>query len=63
MITVKYREPGDFLSDQPPSEMKKAVVEGDVVVDFDDGWVKVSTKHGELRFAVMAHMVVEITGS
>lgn len=63
MVTIIYREPGDFMSEEKPGEVKKFITEArDAQPHIEDGWVMVRTRGGRLLFAVQSHKVLEVKG-
>jgi len=63
MITVTYREPGDFLSDEKPGEVKTYSTAAESAQPYiEDGWLMVRIHGGRVIFGVQAHKVLEIKG-
>lgn len=63
MITITYREPGDFLSDEKPGDVKKMIITTTPArVGVDDGWIVVRDNFARVLFMVAAHKVIDVTG-
>jgi len=63
MITVTYREPGDFMIDEKPGAEKKIIITAmPARVGVEDGWVIVRDNFARVLFMVAAHKVIDVQG-
>lgn len=63
MITVRYREPSDFLSDAPNPLTQFFVTNDDAAYpSLEDGWLQIRDYHGRVIFMVSEHKVLDYRG-